>query len=320
MSQIIAGVTTVAWAFIVGSIAYFLVGKLSNIFLNLAVDPLAIPMVNQVILWASLGALAVCLIIRVARGVYELVLNPSDKSPTFAEWCTKTVLSVAAVVLMPLLCNVVIHVGTLMFNDVTGLVGSSGIVALNPGEITDDWLTGLYNEGFSVLGGTLVNCILVILISGATLIVIYQLLKRQIIIYYVTIISSWVAVKASMDSFDDVVDLIVNLFGMVVIQWVQYLTLAIAIIMLNNLMGEGAWVSVDIGSEEAIQSYIAVLAFVGAALGIPNVLERYAFSAGRTGAGAMIAGAAVRGGFSSFGKVGRAAGSLAGSIGKAIGK
>lgn len=317
--QIVSVGATVLFAFFIGSVVDSLICPVVNIFEQLAVDPLSIPIVNQVIIWASLGGLAVCLIIRIVRGVYELVINPSDKSPTFAEWCVKTVLSIGAVALMPLFCNLVIQVGSYMLGDVQSTIQGTGVVKIEPSPMANEFFDTLVDADIAELGGTIANCVMIVFVTCAIIMTVYQLLKRQIIIYYVTILSSWIAVKAAMDSFDDVVDLLVSLFGLVVTQWVQYLAMAIAIVQVNNLTGETSWVAIAL-DESSIRNYMLVLAYLGAALGIPAVLERYAFASGRSGAGNMIVGMAVRGGFGSFGKVGRAAGSIAGGIASKVAK
>lgn len=317
----VSAIGTIVIVYLVGALAGNLIGPICNMFINLSVNPLSIPFVNSAILWAELGALVVCIAIRVGRGVYELILNPSDKSQGFGEWVVKSVLSIACIVLMPLACTFIAYIGDLMLDAIQGSVSATGaVVQLNPGNLSEDFINGIADLSLEECAGTLANAVLIIFVIAAIIMVTFQLFKRQIIIYYVTIISTWVAVKSSMDSFDDCVDMLASLVGLVLTQWVQYLAMAVAITMVNSFVGDTAWIELDISvnNGEAITSYIMIFAFLGAALGIPQVMERYAFSAGRSGAGNMIVGAAVRGGIGGLGRIPRAAGGLVKGAGNGI--
>lgn len=321
MSWIVAVVSaavTVLVAFLVGALVDNLALPIVELFTNLAVDPLSVPIVNQVILWTSLCAATVCALVRVLRGM-RIYLEQDGRPGEFGRWAVKTVLSVACVAMMPLFCNIIVKLGSLMFKDVQEGVLATGAVTISSQPMSNEFLEGLADLAstgdVASIGGTLANCVLVVLVLAAIVMVTYQLFKRQVILLFVTAISCWVAVKSSMDSSDDVVDMLVSMFGLVVTQWLQYMAMAIGIAMLNAFLGDVSWIAVDITADGAIQSYILVLAFLGAALAIPQVVERYAFSAGRGGAGNMVVGMMVRGGIGSIGKAGRAAGGLAGKAG-----
>lgn len=311
----VTAAVTIAVVFLVGSLVDNLAAPIVNLFTQISVDPMSIPIVNQVILWSSICAAAACIVIRVFHGVHDVMLQQS-KPGDFGRWVVKTVLSIACIAFMPLFCNLIISVGTSMFTDVQSAVSATNAVQLADQPLSKEWLEGVADTSSSLdtAAGALANSVLVVMVLAAIVVVVYQLFKRQIMLLYVTAISSWVAVKASMDSFDDVVDLLCSLFGLVVTQWVQYLAMAIAISMVNSFMGDVSWVAVDITADGAVQGYVLVLAFLGAALGVPQVIERYAFAAGRSGAGNMIVGMAVRGGFGSMGKVAHNAGQVARGI------
>ncbi len=315
---VVTAAVSVFVAFLVGALVDSLALPVVELFANLAVDPLSIPIVNQVVLWSCVCAACLCTLIRVLRGMH-IYLEQDGRPGEFGRWMLKTVLSVGCVAFMPLFCNLITRLGSLMFKDVQDGVLATGAVTIQSAPMTNEFLEGLADMAQSgdiaTIGGAIANCILVVLVLAAIIMVTYQLFKREVILMFVTVISCWVAVKASMDSFDDVVDLLVSMFGLVVTQWLQYMAMAIAIAMLNAFLGDVSWIAVDITADGAIQSYLLVLAFLGAALAIPQVIERYAFSTGRGGAGNMVVGMMVRGGLGSIGKAGRAAGGIAGGKG-----
>lgn len=295
---------------IVGACVDMICIPVINLFLNITLDPLTIPIVNQVILWSVLAALAIALIVRVVKGVNELIINPTNSSVTVGEWIYKSILTVILVAIMPLLCTMIINLGTMMFTDVQGAVTASGTVTIQAEAIDDEWMNGLAEADFGVVLGTIANSILVCLVVAAAIMVVYQLFKRQFIMLVVSIVATWVSAKAAADSFDDYADVLVSLLALCITQWIQYLFFAIAVVLVNNFIGGVSWLQVDLTSEGAIASYILVLAALGTALAIPAIMERYSFSSGRTGAGNLIVGMAVRGGFRSIGSVARGAGSL----------
>lgn len=303
-------VVAIVFVFAIGSIVDLVAVPVINLFINLSVEPLSIPLVNQAILWAQLGALAVAIAIRVGKGIYEIVLHPYGGQVSLAEWITKSILTIALVGIMPVFCSMIINVGTMMFTDIQGAVVSTGHVTIQSNPLVEEFINGLANGSFTQVMGAFANSFLVCLVVAAAIMVVYQMFKREVIMLVVSVAATWVSVKAASESYDDYVDVLVSLFALCLTQWIQYLFFAVAIVMVNNFIGGVSWMEVDIAADGAIQSYILVLAFLGGAMAVPSILERYAFNSGRSGVGNLVVGMAVRGGISSVGNAARGVGNL----------
>lgn len=306
--------------FAIGSLVDYLCVPIINMFVNLSVDPLTIPFVNQIILWAQAIALSVAVIILICRGIYQIVINPSGQQVSLAEYFAKCVITIMLIILMPLLCSMIISIGTTMFTEVQGAVASTGYVTINTTPISEEWINGLENASFQEIGAAFANSILVIFVVIGACMVVYQLVKRQILMLWISVAATFVSIKAAADNYGDLADVLVSLFALCVIQIVQYTAYAVAIVVLNNFIGDVSWMQVNITAGGAILNYIVVLAFLGVALGIPAVLERFAFNSGRSGVGNLLIGSAVRGGFGSIGRAARGLGGFVGSLGGAATK
>lgn len=312
IGQVIAFAVTVVILFVVSAVANSLIVPLVNFALQLSLNPLSIPVVNQIILWSQVCALILVVFFRTGKGVYEGIFQQAatDYNARFnaTQWVIKTVLSIACVVIMPLLCNIIVAFGCKAFADISGLVNSG--ISENGLTLTfqfreDDWWETLGNLALSEIGAYLIGGLILGAVCLYIVKIVYQILKRQFTLLVVSIASIWVAVKTSSDSADDVIDLLVSMVGLVLITIVQFVFLAVAIGMISQVGGMSALIEVDLTDPQTLYAILMMVAAFGCAGNVPQILERYAFSSGRSGAGNMIVGTAVRSGFAAPSSIGR---------------
>lgn len=288
-----------------------------NFALALSLSPLSIPIVNQLLLWSSICATILVVFFRAGKGIYEGVFQKAanEQQGSVGQWFVRSVLSVACVALMPLFCNLIIEFGCKAFGDISGLV-NEGLKAAGNTDIgtqiqfhwNENGSTSLIDTVLAGLdidkqGAYLIGTLAVLAVGVIVLTVCYNIFKRQLIVLVVSIASSWVAIKTASDSADDVIDLLVSLFGLMLIQIVQYVFLAVALNFFASFGGASALISADFTDQETLTTCIFFFALFGCAKAVPSVLERYAFSVGRGGSGSMIVGAAVRSGIAMPGKI-----------------
>lgn len=299
LAQAVSAGLTIGLLFLIQSVASNLIGPISSFALQLSLTPLSIPIVNQVILWSQLCAVFLVVFISVGKGVIENVFQKAanEETGSVTRWIFKSVCAIACVAAMPLICNCIIYFGSLAFSDLTGIardfVGADGFnLGLSFPE--NSWWESIASLQFQALGIKLASGLLLVFVILFIIMNVYQILKRQIICMVVSIAATWVSIKAATDNTDDVIDVLVSLLGLVLIQLVQWLFLMIALYNLQTLNGGGAFLDADLTDQTTLYTIFFILALMGGALAVPTVMERYAFSTGRSGAGNMIAGAAVR--------------------------
>ena len=325
MATIIGQTISIAFLFIIYSICSSLVQPVCEIALELALTPLSVPIVNQLILWSQLCALILVVFIRVGKGIYENVFQKAanEETGSAVQWLFKSLIAVACVAVMPLLCNIIIEFGSKAFSDLTGAsneIISNGAIHLQFDFPEDDFWNALSNSALNTLA-TSIGCGL--LVVGELIFIlmnVYQIVKRQIVLMVVSIAATWVSIKSATDNTDDVIDVLVSLLGLVLIQVVQWTFLVIAMKQLTNVDGGGMLFGADLSDKQTLYTIIFCLALMGAALGVPQVLERYAFSTGRSGAGNMVVGAAMRTGIAAPRSIGSSVCSVLGKRGGAFAK
>lgn len=298
-------VFTGIFLYVIFSVAAKFVNPICQICLNLSLQPLSIPIVNQLLLWSQICALVLVIVVRVGKGLYENVFQKAanEETGSAVQWAFKSLISVAIVAVMPLLCNLIISFGTTAFGDLTGatktVITDTGSIKLNfefPEQTFWKDLQDQPVESISVyIGSGFIVLAEIIFIVGNT----YQIIKRQMVMYVVSIAATWVSVKGASDSSDDVIDVLVSLLGLVVIQLIQWIFVVIAIVELSKFKGGATLIGADLTDQQTLYSIMFILGLLGCAMGVPQILERYAFSTGRSGAGNMVVGAAIRTAFAS---------------------
>ena len=303
MATAIAMAVTVVFVFIINSLASYLVQPLVNLVLEISLTPLSVPIVSQLILWSQICALFLTMFVRLGKGVWENVLQKgmNKENGSTTQWLFGTMLAVACVALMPVLCDAIISFGQKAFSDFqNGALLAKDSYKLNfvfPG---DEFWDALVDEPIATLGLYIVNSFISLFVMGFNVAIAYSLFKRQFTMLVVSIASAWVSVKAATDSVNEVIDILVSLLGLVLIQVVQFVFYAVAIALLSSTFGDnGGLYNSDLTDAGTLRAIFLCFASMGTALGVPQILERYAFSSGRSGAGNMIVGMGVRSGMAS---------------------
>lgn len=293
-------------------------------FVNSCGDPLTnwvtIPVVNEVILWGQTASVAIAIVIRIVLGIKEGVFaDGGPRRVSLGEYVFKSLCSVVLVGLMPILCSVVMQFGASMFRDV--IAGTGGSQNLMDGiEINCTWsilfeFLSAENSIDLIVNSLVVN-IIVLVALGLTVACVYQLFKRQFQMLIVGVVGPWVGIKAATNSDSGQYwDYLVSLFGMCVVQWVQYLFLMISLSMLSEFLGAGHELF-QIGMRDDGARYLTafvMLACFGATLSAQSLLERYTFVGGGGGAGNMMLGMVLRGGVGGASRMGNSLGRAAGS-------
>lgn len=311
LGGMIGPIVTSVFMFLIGSAAQKFVTPMVNAAIGIATEPMSIPVVSQVILWGQLCALVIVACIRVGKGVYEFILaKGEERSESFGGWIARSLLAVAGVALMPVFCNMVIAVGHMALSEVQAV--GSGNVSLTCNGLSEDVMASLAEAPMDTLSTYVASSIFALLLCALCAMVAYQLLKREYVLLEVCVMATWVSIKAGMDRTDDYVDLLTSLFALCITQWTQYLFFLVAVATVGSVSGDANWVALS-NWDEVLPSIVMVLASMGAALAVPSVLERYAFSSGRGGAGTLIVATALRGGFRGLGNVGRTIGGALGA-------
>lgn len=323
ISGIVSTALTVAFVFMIMSTICSFVQPLCTLALNLTLDPLSIPIYNQVLLWSQICALILVVFIRVGKGLYENVFQKAanEETGSAVQWAFKSIIAVICVAVMPLICTIIMKFGSEAFVNLTtvgkNIIGSDGI-NLGFQFPEDSYWENLAKQPMQTLGITFGSCIFVILEVVFIVMNTYAILKRHIVCYVVSLAATWVSIKSATDNTDDLIDVLVSLLGLVLIQVVQWLFFIIALVQMSKLKGGASLIGADLTDQQTIYTIIFMLAMMGTAIGVPQILERYAFSTGRSGAGNMIVGAAMRTGFAAPRSIGNTASRVLGGVGKAI--
>ena len=287
-------------------------------------DYLTIPYVNTVILGLQGIAVAAVIALRIAKGITSgILLSGGNSEVSVGEFFMQSILAIVIVAIMPLLCNIVIHFGNLIFTDV-----------LNGGKIETDlkWMTlGDDFETDSIQGNLDMIHVTFWLVGGMLLMLVlvvgcgYQFIRRQVEMLTISLIGPLVAIYSASDNDNSQVwDLLRKLFGLCCLMWLQYLLVRIALNFGHSwLIYAGANGSLDptvllskLFTDEGGRRFLFTIAFFMAALTIPNLVDQYTTVSGGSRIGGVVAGAAVT---KSIGGVTRAAGGAAKAAGSASG-
>lgn len=315
------GITCLFLFFVTSALGGFVV-PLANFALNLSINPHGIGLIGQVIIWSQSCALIIVIFVRIGKGVWENVFQKAANQDTgsLTQWFVKTILAICCVILMPTICDLIIQFGAKAFSDVQTLVNQNGAVNLTYDVPLEEFWSNMAQQPVETLAIWFVSGFFVLFEIYFIAKVALDILKRQIIMYVVSIAATWVSIKSATDSSDDVLDVAVSLFGLVIIQIVEFVLFALAIGALNTAGGLGAFIGADLNASGTIGTVLSIAAIMAATLAVPQVLERYAFASGRTGAGNMIVGSAVRTTMVMPQQIGRGVSNVIGSVGKTASK
>lgn len=289
-------------------------------------DYLTIPYVNTVILGLQGIAVAAVIALRIAKGVTSgILLGGGNNEVSLGEFFMQSIMAIVIVAIMPLLCNMVIHFGNLIFTDV-----------LNGGKVETDlkWMTlgddfdtssiqdddSMIHATFWLIAGMLLMLVLVVACG-------YQFIRRQVEMLTISLIGPLVAIySASENESSQVWDLLKKLFGLCCLMWLQYLLVRIALNFGHSwLIYAGTQSSEDptvlitrLFAEEGGRRFLFTIAFFMAALTIPNLVDQYTTVSGGSRIGGVIAGAAVTRSIGGVAKGAKGIGSVAGKASSAV--
>lgn len=308
MTVAIATLIVIAAAMILGFFAggiieFALVPMISGFF-DASVNFLSIPIVSTVILWGQGISIAAVIALRVGIGIKEMMLGSPDREFSLTEYVYKSVTAIILVALMPTLCAAVINLGDTMLADIKGGIGAEAVL---DNLTTNDYETLLAGTNQVAVIQMLISSILLLVALIMCVIVMYQFAKRQIEMGIVALIAPWVSILAgTTNDSSQYWDLLKNLFGMCVTQWLQYLLCIIGMSWLANLAASAGDVYSLTLVPQTFVSMFFILAIFGASIGVARLIDRYTFSSASSGTGAMLAGIAARGGASKLaGLIGR---------------
>lgn len=308
MTVAIATLIVIAAAMILGFFAggiieFALVPMISGFF-DASVNFLSIPIVSTVILWGQGISIAAVIALRVGIGIKEMMLGSPDREFSLTEYVYKSVTAIILVALMPTLCAAVINLGDTMLADIKGGIGAEAVL---DNLTTNDYETLLAGTNPVAVIQMLISSILLLVALIMCVIVMYQFAKRQIEMGIVALIAPWVSILAgTTNDSSQYWDLLKNLFGMCVTQWLQYLLCIIGMSWLANLAASAGDVYSLTLVPQTFVSMFFILAIFGASIGVARLIDRYTFSSASSGTGAMLAGIAARGGASKLaGLIGR---------------
>ena len=272
---------------------------LCNVMFEWSTDYLTIPYVNTVILGLQAIAIVAVIAIRVQYGITSgILLSGGNKEASTGEFFYRTLAALVVVAAMPLLCNLVMRLGNLIFSDVVAGAGSMGDT-MSWMTLGDNWdaskITGFSDQMITAAMWAIFGLLVMVVLTFA---VGYQFVRRQVEMLTVSIIGPIVAVYyATEDDRSQVYDLLRKLFGLCCIMWLQYLLVKIA------LEFGYAWISeATIGNEALLQilfhdggarKLMFCIAFFMAALTVPNLVEQFAFGNGGSRVGGVAVGAVV---------------------------
>lgn len=298
MTVAIATLIVIAAAMILGFFAggiieFALVPMISGFF-DASVNFLSIPIVSTVILWGQGISIAAVIALRVGVGIKEMMLGSPEREFSLTEYVYKSVTAIILVALMPTLCAAVINLGDTMLSDIKGGIGAEAVL---DNLTTNDYETLLAGTNPVVVVQMLISSILLLVALIMCVIVMYQFAKRQIEMGIVALIAPWVSILAgTTNDSSQYWDLLKNLFGMCVTQWLQYLLCIIGMSWLANLAASAGDVYSLTLVPQTFVSVFFILAIFGASIGVARLIDRYTFSSASSGTGAMLAGIAARGG------------------------
>lgn len=269
-------------------------------------DYLTIPYVNTVILGLQGIAVAAVIALRIAKGITSgILLSGGNSEVSVGEFFMQSILAIVVVAIMPLLCNMVIHFGNLIFTDV--LNGGKVETDLNWMTLGDDFDTSTIQDDSSMIHATFWLVCGMLLTLALTVACGYQFIRRQVEMLTISLVGPLVAIySASENDKGQVWDLLRKLFGLCCLMWLQYLLVRIALNFGHSwVIYAGTQSSIDpttlmakLFSDEGGRRFLFTIAFFMAALTIPNLVDQFTTASGGSRIGGVIVGAAVSKGIS----------------------
>lgn len=282
--------------FFVGGIIEFALVPMISGFFDASVNFLSIPIVSTIVLWGQGISIIAVIALRVGIGIKEMMLGSPDREFSLTEYIYKSVTAIILVALMPTLCAAVIDLGDTMLADIKGGIGAEGVLE----NMTANGYETLFaaTDPVTVIE-MVISSILLLVALVMCMIVMYQFAKRQIEMGIVSLVAPWVSILAgTTNDASQYWDLLKNLFGMCVTQWLQYVLCMIGLAWLANMAASAGDVFSLTLVPQTFVSMFFVIAIFGASIGVSRLIDRYTFSSASSGTGAMLAGIVARGGAS----------------------
>lgn len=127
-----------------------------------------------------------------------------------------------------------------------------------------------------------------------------------------SVAAPWISIKSAMESDSNAAgELLVGLFGMCCMQWIQYLFFMVALKMLGAFYSGTGMLEILTFDGQAWVNMMMCFAVFGAALGAPQLLDRWTFIGGSSRSASMMAAMVVRQGAGAVSNASRAAASAA---------
>lgn len=317
MGYLIAAIIGIGVICLLGALSQFVLAPLINSVAPYMLNWINIPVVNSVILWGQGIAVVAAIAIRVFVGVRDGVLqNGGPRMASLGEYMFRSVAVVALVGFMPVLCNLVMYAGQAMLSDIVSASYAGGSSLVNAGELDFSALTfkvsdlaePFVHSVFERLPGAICSFACLILAIK----IIYQICKRQIEMLVLSVAAPWISIKSAMESDSNAAgELLVGLFGMCCMQWIQYLFFMVALKMLGAFYSGTGMLKILTFDGQAWVNMMMCFAVFGAALGAPQLLDRWTFIGGSSRSASMMAAMVVRQGASAVSNASRAAASAA---------
>ena len=269
---------------------------LTQVLFDWSTDYLTIPYINTVIIALQGLAIVAVIAVRIGVGISNgILLRGGNREQSLGEYLFKSVVAIIIVALMPMLCRTMIQFGSVLYGDIVG----------GGGTLADTLKFFVMGDNFNIeMVADLHGGPVMWLIVGVLTIMIlciacgYQFIRRQVEMLTVSIIGPLVSIYAATENDSDQVwTLLKNLFGLVCMQWLQYLLVQIALAFGIAWM-TASLVSGDVTTvftPESAKTFMFCLATFMAALTVPNLVDQYTFGSGGSRAGSVAVGAVVSG-------------------------
>lgn len=271
-----------------------------QVMFSWSTDFMDIPIVNNIILAVQAVAASLVIAVRITVGIREgIFADGGPRDVSLGEYVFKTIIAVIVVAAMPMICRTVIEFGNTLYNSLTADMGNALSNAsqengdgmkgvLSWFSFGDDFTWGNFRDGEVDWSAGMWAMVGLIAIMVLTFACGYQFVRRQVEMVTISIIGPLVSVYSATDSDSTQVwDLLKNLFGLTCVQWLQYLLVLIAI-----GYGQAWFTKIAFGVSvfsEGTQYFMACIAFFGAALTVPAIVDRYTYG----GQGSRVGGQVV---------------------------
>lgn len=278
---------------IAGSIASQIIVPFLEAFGPWLTNWIEIPGLSVFIVWGQAIAVIAAVAIRVGVGIRDVLMsNGGEGRVSIGEYLFKSVVSISLVGLMPTFCSMVIWFGKKMAVDVMGATSLSDLTFEFD---ADAAVTSILSMNISQSMMYFCYALLLLLAFGFVITIVYQLLKRQFQMLFISVAAPWVGIKAATENDSSTYwEYLQSLFGMCVIQWLQYLGMIVGLSMLSSTMGSQFNMMAPNLTTSTYMYMLVDLAAFGAALGIPALLGRWIFSAPGASTGNLLVGMLIR--------------------------